>query len=153
MCVCICHSRDRKKIFLVSKDKDKVLSLESSLQYFSVSFQRNESVTKCQLSILFHVSFRQELPLLNNRTSVTPPPPNPLPPVDPFPLWCKRPRGSGPAVHSGQQVGPLCEHYVTQRSNGHLRKQLRESVTTTPKHWNRRGLHPLADQSSTVHHL
>ena len=25
---CICHSRDRKKIFLVCKDKNKVLSLE-----------------------------------------------------------------------------------------------------------------------------
>ena len=24
-CVCICHSRDCKKIFLVSKDKNKVL--------------------------------------------------------------------------------------------------------------------------------
>ena len=29
VCVCICHSSDRKKIFIVSKDKNTVLSLES----------------------------------------------------------------------------------------------------------------------------
>ena len=29
VCVCICHSRNCKKIYLVSKDKNKVLSLEN----------------------------------------------------------------------------------------------------------------------------
>ena len=31
--VCICHSRDREKMFLVSKDKIKVLSLEYARTY------------------------------------------------------------------------------------------------------------------------
>ena len=35
VCVSICHLRDRKEIFLVSKDKNKVLTLES---YLSISF-------------------------------------------------------------------------------------------------------------------
>ena len=73
--------------------------------------------------------------------------------MDPFPLWCWRQWGSRPAVKNGKQVGVICTACVLQRSKDHPKKQLQNGVATAPRHWDRRGQHPPAGQSSSSQSL
>ena len=53
----------------------------------------------------------------------------------------------------GSRVGAICTHHVLQRSKDQPKKQLQDGVATTPRHWDRRGQHPPAGQSSPSHNL
>ena len=75
------------------------------------------------------------------------------PPVDPFSLWCWRQWGSRPVVKNGKQVGAICTPHVLQRSKDHPKKQLQDRVVTTPRHWDRRGQHSTAGQSSSIYNF
>ena len=57
------------------------------------------------------------------------------------------------AIQYGKQVGAICTPHVLQRSKDHPNKPLQDGVATAPRHWDRRGQHPPAGQSSSSHNL
>ena len=86
-------------------------------------------------------NIRQELSLLNNKTSVTL-------------RWILSGVGGNwevGRVYRGKEVGVVYTPHVLERSKGHSKKELQDILATTPGHWNRRGQHPPAGHNSLNH--